>query len=876
MGHKFFRWCATCAIAFVIAFVGIVSSGCNQAYADAAADQLRVEIPSGTEIHAQEVDGYACLFLPSQVNVHSLSFVSPTGSLWLSQDQDSPLVPISGNVDLAEFGLASSDGALLSNGSSIWASFDGQTRQRILLYQSQGVRSVFVDTAHDRSYVDSSPSHSAKDTGTFAVVNADGSVAANADMEFIRGRGNTTWAECDKKPYQVKLKKKADALGTGEKSKTWLLLANAADPTLLRNTISYNLARYMGSSATPSCEPCDFYYNGEYRGSYLLTEKVKVEKYGVDIDDLDEANENVNQGSDAIENPWNHREYATNDRGQQYTYVSDLNDPDNISGGYLIELDDKTASGELSMFNASSHSFIMHTPEIATNAEAKYISELFDIGFTAARNGGVDAASGKSVYDAFDIDSLIATGLTEDFVWDGDYLYSSSYFYTPQDQGKIHLGPVWDCDRTFGLAYASSCSAFAKKFLSGNAELLGELGQVERTKLAPVVRQVLLGDVSVSTADGTLRSIAYYAQEIAASQAMDEVLWGLAPLDDEWLAFDRVDGKSWQAYVADLGSFAQQRIKYLDAFYEQDAWSYCTWKWSDERGWVPYLDGAPCYDGWVDDKGTWYYMSDGCLRVGWYCVNGTWYYFDGSGAMRTGWLDDGGTWYYLKNSGAMATGWVTDGSVWYYLDESGAMAQGWRFVKGHWYYLTESGAMATGWNKIGDAWYLLDGSGVMCSFWQYVDDRWYYLGEDGAMRTAWAFIDGSWYYFDGSGSLVSGWRFIDGAWYYLEDNGVMTTGWLEQDGTWYYLSGSGAMVTGWQYVNGDWYYLDRSSGTMQTGWCYISGKWYMLSDSGAMQTGWVEWNGEWYWCASSGEMMTGLRSINGKLYKFDDSGKLVA
>ena len=868
---------AICIVASVIVSIGAVLGGsCGLAYAAIASDQLWVELPGGKEVYVQEVDENECLFLPSQVDTRKLSVVSSTGSLWLSDSQDGPLCPVVGSVDLAEFGLASADGRLISNESSIWVSTDGQSRQRIFLYQSQGIRSVFVNTQHDRSYVDSSPSHSAKDTGAFSVVNIDGSIAVDADMEFIRGRGNSTWIACDKKPYQVKLKKKADVLGTGEKSKTWLLLANAADPTLLRNTISFNLARYMGSLATPSCQPCDFYYNGEYRGSYLLTEKVKVEKYGVDISDLDDANESANEGSDAIENPWSYREHSLNDRGQEYSYVSGLNDPDNISGGYLIELDDKTASGELSMFNASSHSFIIHTPEIATNSEAKYISELFDIGFTAARNGGIDDASGKSVYDVFDIDSLIATGLTEDFIWDGDYLYSSSYFYTPQDDGKIYLGPIWDCDRTFGLRYANTCGVFAQTFLSGNSALLSELGQVEQTKLAPVVRQVLLGDASASTANGNLRSISYYAQEIAASQVMDQVLWGLAPLDDEWLAFDRVDGKSWEAYVSDLGSFAQQRIGYMDSFYAQSSWSYCTWVWDGVYGWTPYLDGTPCRNGWVDDKGTWYYMLDGRMQVGWCCVNGTWYYFDKSGAMCTGWLSDGGTWYYLRSSGAMVTGWVADGSSWYYMDGSGSMARGWRFIGSEWYYLGFSGAMSTGWNLVGGSWYLFSESGVMHSGWRFVGDSWYYLGQDGAMRTDWAYVDGSWYYLDGSGALVYGWRWVDGAWYYLTDTGAMAIGWQEDNGSWYYLSESGAMLTGWQFVGGAWYYLDPSSGAMRTGWSNVSGKWYMLSGSGAMQTGWIAYNGDWYWCASSGEMVTGLRSIGGQLYKFDASGRLVA
>lgn len=43
------------------------------------------------------------------------------------------------------------------------------------------------------------------------------------EMEYIRGRGNSTWI-CDKKPYKIKLSKKADLFGMG-KNKHWVLLA---------------------------------------------------------------------------------------------------------------------------------------------------------------------------------------------------------------------------------------------------------------------------------------------------------------------------------------------------------------------------------------------------------------------------------------------------------------------------------------------------------------------------------------------------------------------------------------------------------------------------------------------------------------------------
>lgn len=521
-----------------------------------------------------------------------------------------------------------------------------------------------------------------------------------------------------------------------------------------------------------------------------MTEKVKVEKYGVDIDDLDEANEEANEGSDALENPWAYRESATNDWGKDYTYVAGLNNPSNISGGYLIELNDKTAAYEVSMFQAGSHSFIMHTPEIATADEAKYISELFDIGFSAARSGGMDKESGKTVYDVFDIDSLIATGLTEDFIWDGDYLYSSSYFYTPEDQGKIYLGPIWDCDRTFSLPKSFSSSAFARTFLDGNSELLNELGLVEQRMLAPAVRSALLGDASASTQDGVLRSIEYYACEIKASQAMDEVLWGLAPLNDPWLSFDRVEGKQWGDYVTELKSFAQQCIDYLDSFYAQENWTYCKWVWTDSNGWVPYLDGAPCYDGWVDGRGTWYYMSQG--------------------RMQTGWCSAGGNWYYFDNSGAMATGWRCVGDTWYYLDESGAMATGWLLANGTWYLLDDSGNMLTGWQRLNDTWYYFDGSGAMATGWLLDGETWYLMSTSGAMQTGWQFVGDSWCYLESSGAMATGWIYVDGSWYKLSASGAMQTGWIQEGQDWYWCSNSGEMMTGLRSIGGKLYKCDES------------------------------------------------------------------
>ena len=53
----------------------------------------------------------------------------------------------------------------------------------------------------------------------------------------IRGRGNSSWRGASKKPYKIKLDDKKQVLGMAE-NKHWALIANAKDPTLLRDRIT--------------------------------------------------------------------------------------------------------------------------------------------------------------------------------------------------------------------------------------------------------------------------------------------------------------------------------------------------------------------------------------------------------------------------------------------------------------------------------------------------------------------------------------------------------------------------------------------------------------------------------------------------------------
>ena len=130
------------------------------------------------------------------------------------------------------------------------------------------------------SYLNADKSRSATATG--AVVDPDGSID-NTPIKKIKGRGNTTWTNSEKKPYNITYTKKV-SVGGMVKNKKYSLLANFQDDTLARNRVLYDLSDAVGIPYASDSRFVDFYVNGVYRGSYQMCEKVGADSLATDID----------------------------------------------------------------------------------------------------------------------------------------------------------------------------------------------------------------------------------------------------------------------------------------------------------------------------------------------------------------------------------------------------------------------------------------------------------------------------------------------------------------------------------------------------------------------------------------------------------------
>ena len=254
------------------------------------------------------------------------------------------------------------------------------------------------------------------DTDDVAITTKESYVAAkistsNTEDEFIltdeaaevRLRGNYS-LKPDKKSYRIKFKTKQNLFGQDiGAARTWVLIANFCDKTLLRNYLAYHMASKLdGLDYTTSAGLVEVNVNGEYQGLYLLAEQTQI----------GETRVNVEEGS---EEP---------------------------NTGYLVELDrylteDKDPSDV--DFRVNNIPYAIKN-DVFNEAQRTYIENCMQTAFAAVQSG-----DRTQIETYIDLDSCIDMYIMHEYFKNPDAGYSSFYFFKPKD-GKIHFGPAWDFD----------------------------------------------------------------------------------------------------------------------------------------------------------------------------------------------------------------------------------------------------------------------------------------------------------------------------------------------------------------------------------------------------------------------------------------------
>lgn len=232
----------------------------------------------------------------------------------------------------------------------------------------------------------------------------------------IRGRGNSTW-KADKKPYKLKFDQKIDLFGNG-KAKTWTLIANDYDPSMVRNYLAYSLAALFASQQyTTSVQFVDLVLNDVYQGVYLVCEQVQTGTNRVDIAD-------------------NMEKYS----------------PEEI--GYLLELDDHifgeggVEGVDYVVVEDVSYAYVLKTPDPDdgdTTPYAAYIKEYLETCVAA-----LSSQDWSTIQEYLDVTSFAESYVFNELFKTVDVFHTSFYLYKPDHGGKLFCGPVWDYDISVG------------------------------------------------------------------------------------------------------------------------------------------------------------------------------------------------------------------------------------------------------------------------------------------------------------------------------------------------------------------------------------------------------------------------------------------
>lgn len=278
----------------------------------------------------------------------------------------------------------------------------------------------------------------------------------------MRGRGNSTWMDPDKKPYKIKLDEAADILGMGA-NKHWAILAFSLDDSMMRNRITYWLGHQLGMAYTPDCCPVDVfvdtvtddgYSEPQYYGSYLLCETIRLDPNRIEIDQLKKK----------------------------------VNSEPELTGGYLMSVIQDSATPAEFCTDRSEYlqnvdpSFDPDDGGYENDTQKEYIRDYVNEAEDAVMDGWTEDESSDKGYreldyrDYFDVDAAVDYWLMQEFSMDHDaYTTGSNYFYKTRDKdgepGKIFWGPLWDFDQAWGNMEDDEYTYFSSDFSWMNALL---------------------------------------------------------------------------------------------------------------------------------------------------------------------------------------------------------------------------------------------------------------------------------------------------------------------------------------------------------------------------------------------------------------------
>ncbi len=331
------------------------------------------------------------------------------------------------------------------------------------------------------------------------------------------------------------------------KENDWVLHGPYSDKSLMRNALTYIIAGEIMEYA-PRVRFCELVLNGDYKGVYVLTEKIKRDDDRVDIRKMTE----------------------------------DDNSGEALTGGYIIKIDKFTGAandGWASNYppydgSVAQTVFLYHypKPDEITAQQKNYIQNYMH-NFEDALKGSNYQDPNLGYRKYLDMEAFRRFWMINEIAKNVDGYRLSTYMYKERDSlgGKLHLGPVWDFNLSFGNAdYCTSGNPEGWVYSEFNELCGGDIWNVhfwwDRIFTDSSFRQELVDDwqnlrMGVLSDEALTGKIDSMAQLLQTAQVRNYNRWNVL---GQYLWPNYYIGATWQDEVDFLRQWTLDRLAWMD------------------------------------------------------------------------------------------------------------------------------------------------------------------------------------------------------------------------------------------------------------------------------------------------------------------------
>lgn len=288
---------------------------------------------------------------------------------------------------------------------------------------------------------------------TIVIVDKNGTMKQRNETVTFRGRGNSTWSSgSKKKPWRLKFPTKTKLLAEQDANyneinnyadaKSWTLLCNVFDKSLLRNALSHELGKRYGMEFCPAYRFVDLVINGQYQGTYQVSDHVQVDKNRVNV------NSKTGWFVEFSTEKFAEDPYISVQAGTQSVLAS-IKNP---------ETDIVTPSGA--------------TTDTQYDDMRNWLGRMWTNLCNGANEYNQNAKSDyKAFRDMVDMKSLTGFVILQDLAGNYDGAMANVYAYKEAADSKLKFGPMWDLD----LAYGNHSKLDGQHFWQAQSQGVGYL-----------------------------------------------------------------------------------------------------------------------------------------------------------------------------------------------------------------------------------------------------------------------------------------------------------------------------------------------------------------------------------------------------------------